>query len=288
MAVTSDTKAYILGSEMIGTFDEEIREEYESFTHNEKLIFSRGYFDTNGKLFKLQGIQGIKAFVRIIDDAFKQEFCSILEVPCQDTDKGILFVGVNALELLHKLYRDADYTDFNVNFASYRDLLYCWRPYTRLVNDSSSKYAYGNVFKYKKTLEEAVKPAKAHVTDSGYDLCLVKKIKEENGVIMYDTGIAVEPPLGYYFELVGRSSISKSGYMLANNIGIIDASYRGSLKVALVKINKDAPELELPARLVQLLPRQFVHLDCQEVTDLDDTARAEGGFGSTGKHATIV
>ena len=102
-------------------------------------------------------------------------------------------------------------------------------------------------------------------------------------MVMYDTGIAVQPPWGYYFELVGRSSISKTGYIVANSVGIIDASYTGSLKVALIKINKDAPDLELPARLVQLIPRQLVHMEAIEVNDLAHTQRAGGGFGSTGQ-----
>jgi dUTP pyrophosphatase len=138
-------------------------------------------------------------------------------------------------------------------------------------------------FRFRKTLENAVVPSKAHPEDSGFDLVLVSKIKEENGVAFYDTGIAVAPPEGYYFEVYGRSSISKSGYMLANNVGIIDSTYRGSIRVALIKVNPQAPELELPCRLVQMIPRQFVHLDPVEVESLDDTVRGEGGFGSSNK-----
>jgi len=138
-------------------------------------------------------------------------------------------------------------------------------------------------FRFRKILENAVVPSKAHPEDSGFDLVLVSKLKEENGVAFYDTGIAVAPPEGYYFEVYGRSSISKSGYMLANNVGIIDSTYRGSIRVALIKVNPLAPELVLPCRLVQMIPRQFVHLDPVEVESLDDTVRGEGGFGSSNK-----
>lgn len=137
-------------------------------------------------------------------------------------------------------------------------------------------------FKFKKTLPDAVTPSKAHPDDSGFDLHLIKKLKEENGVVWYTTGLAVAPPQGYYFELVGRSSISKSGYMLANNIGIIDASYRGDLMVALIKVNPAAPELQMPCRLVQLIPRSLILMEAKEVTELDATARGAGGFGSSG------
>ena len=138
-------------------------------------------------------------------------------------------------------------------------------------------------FRYVKLHHDAVAPTKAHSDDSGYDLVLIEKISEKQGVHMYDTGIIVQPPAGHYFEIYGRSSISKSGYMLANNVGIIDQGYRGTLKIALIKVNPQAPDLQLPARLAQLIPRQFIHLEPVEVDreDLDDSVRDTGGFGSS-------
>lgn len=144
-------------------------------------------------------------------------------------------------------------------------------------------YNHPSIIKFKKTLEGAVTPSKNKASDSGFDLVLIKKIKEVNGVHYYDTGIQVAPPVGYYFDLVGRSSISKSGYMLANNVGIIDQSYRGNIIVALVKVNPEAPDLELPVRLVQIIPRKVHMFDMQEVMELDKTSRGEKGFGSSGR-----
>lgn len=102
----------------------------------------------------------------------------------------------------------------------------------------------------------------------------------------YDTGVAVQPPPGMYFELVGRSSIAKTGYMLANNIGIIDAEYTGTIMVALAKIRPDAEEIALPCRLVQLIPRRVHHLEPLEVEELIATSRGQGGFGSSGDVTT--
>ena len=70
--------------------------------------------------------------------------------------------------------------------------------------------------------------------------------------------------------------------MLANNIGIIDASYTGSVIVALVKIDSDSPELELPCKLVQIIPRKLILMEAIEVDSLDDTERGAKGFGSSG------
>ncbi len=105
------------------------------------------------------------------------------------------------------------------------------------------KYESGEEFKFCKNEKDAVDPYKKNASDSGYDLTLIKKIKTDGNVEFYDTGISVEPPYGYYFDLVGRSSISKSGYILANNMGIIDRTYRGNIIVPLIKMNKEKPDL---------------------------------------------
>ena len=86
----------------------------------------------------------------------------------------------------------------------------------------------------KKLREDAVIPQKAHTTDTGYDLWILDKHKElDNGVVMYSTGLQIQPPWGLYFEIVPRSSIIKSGYIQANSIGVVDSGYRGELFVPL-------------------------------------------------------
>ena len=79
--------------------------------------------------------------------------------------------------------------------------------------------------------ENAVIPTKAGDQEVGYDLTAINFVKRlGTNTFMYDTGISVEPPAGYYTEIVPRSSIVKSGYILTNSIGIIDPTYRGTLK----------------------------------------------------------
>ena len=78
------------------------------------------------------------------------------------------------------------------------------------------------MFKITINNENAVIPLKAHPSDIGYDLTaisLVKKLTEQTS--LFDTGLAMTPPIGYYFEIIARSSISKTGYILSNSIGII-------------------------------------------------------------------
>lgn len=283
-----DANAYNAGSKLVSEFDDDLQQIFNTLTYADKISYIRGYFDVNGHITK--SLSDPKVTLKTNDKEFRKVIQDVITVPCIETDKGIEYNGINVIEFLHVLYKEADYSNFNHKYAAYRSLLYCWEPsfvtHNYMLNALSS-YQYrgeGMVFRFTKTLENAVSPQKAHISDTGYDLCIVKKVKEENGMILYDTGIAVQPPMGYYFELVGRSSISKTGYIVANSIGIIDASYTGSLKVALIKVNKDVPDIELPARIVQLIPRQLVHLDAIEVSDLNDTTRAEGGFGSSGSN----
>ena len=143
---------------------------------------------------------------------------------------------------------------------------------------------YKPTIKIYKTTENAIIPSKAYEEDAGYDLTIISKIKDFNSkTSLYDTGIKIEIDEGYYTEIVPRSSISKSGYILANSIGIIDNNYRGNLMVALTKICDEAPEIELPFKCCQLIIRKQISANLVEVVDdnLTSTSRNEGGFGST-------
>lgn len=143
----------------------------------------------------------------------------------------------------------------------------------------------GKIFKFKYVLchPKAIAPTKANPSDSGFDLSIVDLKKKTNNVYFYHTGVKVMPDHGMYFDLVPRSSISKTGYMLANNIGIIDQGYNGEIIVALIKIDDTTEELTLPCKIAQLIPRQWMNVHGVHVEDLQSSTRGDGGFGSTGK-----
>ncbi|KAH7492285.1 Deoxyuridine 5'-triphosphate nucleotidohydrolase [Phytophthora ramorum] len=106
--------------------------------------------------------------------------------------------------------------------------------------------------------ESAVVPSK-RIIDVGYDLTVVGVYKRPTKLTtMFETFVSVEIPLGFYAEIVSRSSICKTGYMLANNVGIIDPSFTGTLKVALIKVDESMPDLTLPASVVQLIIKPYV------------------------------
>lgn len=148
--------------------------------------------------------------------------------------------------------------------------------YSQFTNLGSKQY-----MSYTLNSPDAVPPSKVRASDSGYDLTLIRKIKTVGDVEFYDTGVSVTPPEGYYFDLVPRSSISKTSFMLANSVGVIDQGYTGNIIVPLR--NLGGTELELPNRLVQLIPRKIEHFIPICVQSLQNSSRGSGGFGSTGK-----
>ena len=235
-----------------------------------KWDFVRGYFDCAGCITIKHGYPSCmigSSYLPMLEDI--HEFCG---GKAEIHDALCKWKGVTALEFLYRMYNNAE-----IFLQRKRDM------FISLSNPHSSSLSRLPLFKWARTIPNAPKPSKNRFSDSGYDLHLVKKIKVQSGVHYFDTGIQVQPENGYYFDLVGRSSISKTGWMVANNIGIIDASYTGTVIVALVKIDQDALELELPCKLVQLIPRQLILMEPIEVDSLDDTERGDKGFGSSGK-----
>jgi deoxyuridine 5'-triphosphate nucleotidohydrolase len=129
----------------------------------------------------------------------------------------------------------------------------------------------------------AVVPTKRPI-DVGYDITIIDVAKQLTPITtLYETGIALDIPLGYYVEMIPRSSLSKTGYMFANSIGVIDPCYTGTLKVALVKVDPSVPDIAVPSRVAQIILKPYVY-SSTFIADKKyklDTQRGSAGFGST-------
>ena len=98
------------------------------------------------------------------------------------------------------------------------------------------------------------------------------------------TGLAMEIPEGYAGLIYARSGLAcKRGLAPANKVGVIDADYRGEVMVALHNHGETAVTLEAGERIAQLVVTPVLAPIFLECDTLDDTARGDGGFGSTGK-----
>ena len=136
----------------------------------------------------------------------------------------------------------------------------------------------------KRLSENAVIPTYANPGDAGLDLVATYvKVEDHNkyGFFEYGTGLAVEIPEGYIGLIFPRSSISKTGMMLANAVGVIDSSYRGEIKLRFKYIS-GTNSYEVGDRVAQLIILPYPIVEFEEVQELSETQRSSGGFGSTG------
>lgn len=138
----------------------------------------------------------------------------------------------------------------------------------------------------KKVREHAMVPTYGSSYAAGADLyaCLEEDIIIQAGeTVLVPTGIAMEIPLGYVGLIYARSGLaSKKGLAPANKVGVIDADYRGEIMVALYNHSQSCVTVETNERIAQLVITPFLTAQYVEVAELNDTARGEGGFGSTG------
>ena len=141
--------------------------------------------------------------------------------------------------------------------------------------------------KVKKLVPEAVLPKRAHASDAGFDLVAVSRKVDEDGAIVYGTGLAFEIPEGYVGLVFPRSSIARKDLVLSNGVGVIDAGYRGEV---MAKFRFVDPLLTHEAydwygvgdRIAQLVIAKHEQPEVVEVQTLSETERGAGGFGHTG------
>ncbi len=97
------------------------------------------------------------------------------------------------------------------------------------------------------------------------------------------TGLFIELPIGYEAQVRPRSGLAaKKGVTVLNSPGTIDADYRGEIGVILVNLSNEAFVVENGERIAQLVIAKHERAEWVEVSELGETARGAGGFGSTG------
>ncbi|MEU1425173.1 dUTP diphosphatase [Kitasatospora sp. NPDC005751] len=133
-------------------------------------------------------------------------------------------------------------------------------------------------------------PAYAQPGDAGADLRTAVDAELAPGErIVLPTGIAIALPDGYAAFVHPRSGLAaRCGVALVNAPGTVDAGYRGEIKVIVVNLDpREAVSFRRGDRIAQLVIQQVEKARFHEVAELPGSARAEGGFGSTGGHAAV-
>ena len=98
------------------------------------------------------------------------------------------------------------------------------------------------------------------------------------------TGISMEIPEGYVGLVFARSGLAcKNGLRLCNSVGVIDADYRGEIKVVLHNDSEYVREIKPGERVAQMIVMPYPKVSFIEVEELSDTVRGKSGFGGTGR-----
>ena len=140
--------------------------------------------------------------------------------------------------------------------------------------------------KVKKLDERAILPTYGSEYAAGADLYALADTPitiEAGKTVLIKTGICMEIPEGYAGLIYARSGLaSKKGLAPANKVGVVDSDYRGEIMVALHNHGTCAQTVEHGERVAQLVIAPFLSVNYEEATELSDTVRGAGGFGSTG------
>jgi dUTP pyrophosphatase len=137
--------------------------------------------------------------------------------------------------------------------------------------------------KIKKLHPDAKIPSYAHPGDAGMDLYALERMEIAPGQrVQIRTGIATEFPTGYVGLFWDKSGLSHK-HGLKTLGGVLDAGYRGELMVGMVNLSSETYILEKHHKVCQMLLQPVIFPEVIEADELSDSARGQGGFGSSGK-----
>lgn len=139
--------------------------------------------------------------------------------------------------------------------------------------------------KIKKLNKKAIIPTYGTELSAGADLYAMidtNILVKPNETVIIPTGIALAIPKNYVGLIYARSSLgTKKGLAPANKVGVIDADYRGEIKVVLYNQSNEIQTITPNERIAQMVITPFVQANFIEANELDETKRGTGGFGST-------
>jgi dUTP pyrophosphatase len=137
--------------------------------------------------------------------------------------------------------------------------------------------------KIKKLHTDAKVPAYSHHDDAGFDLFMPENITIKKGERLgVPTGIAMEIPEGYVGLIWDKSGLAiKNGMKTLG--GVVDSTYRGEVLVGMINLSDADYTFEKGHKIAQMIIQKKETVEFEECSELSDTTRGCGGFGSTGK-----
>jgi len=138
--------------------------------------------------------------------------------------------------------------------------------------------------KITKIKENAIIPKYAHEGDAGVDLYSTEDYVLKPGErVLVSTGIKIAVPKGYEAQIRPKSGLAlKNGISIVNTPGTVDAPYRGEIGIIIINLGQEEYKIEKGKKIAQMVINKVEEAEFEEVDELDETTRNEGGFGSTG------
>ena len=181
-------------------------------------------------------------------------------VTCTKLD-NLKYEDVNALDFLGLLYDEIDLEEELYDYSMYG-------AYKKLCQHTHRDVIETNIH-FKRINPNAIKPFKEKSSDAGYEINVIRKMSGDiKDIPVYDTGLIINPPFGYYFEMFNTQMLLDRGYTIANVPYILERSLTTpisqTLKIQILSMDDDTLPLEMPFPAIRLVPRHIEHFSLVE------------------------
>ena len=210
--------------------------------------FKRGYFDAVGSI-ELENY--ITCYIPCVDEKTELVFdndIQIFKAKYNATSDEWIWEENDALNFICDLYNVVDKGEPESDYYLTDNLA---------MIDNAKQIHLEEIpkFIYYKLKENAVAPFKEFATHPGFGISVCEKVSEKDGIHYYTTGLKFSCEYGYYLEIYGEE-LYKRGYMLASPFDIVKPGQDSELVLALIKLNPDVKELELPSHIANIIPKK--------------------------------
>lgn len=170
---------------------------------------------------------------------------------------------------------------YKVKFFGQKYLSRIWGMMDNM-SSPTKKLKLGSVLQWAKLTDRAFEPERGSGLAAGFDLkSAYDLVIPAHGKCVVKTDLAIKVPHGSYGRVAPRSGLAVKNFIDVG-AGVVDADYRGNVGVVLFNHSDNDFEVHRGDRIAQLICERIFYPRLQQVDILDDTARGEGGFGSTG------
>lgn len=230
-------------------YDTSILENADKIGENYSKMFKRGYFDAMGTI-ELENY--ITCYIPCINEKteciFKDEI-EIYRAKYNVTYDEWTWEESDALNFICDLYSVVDKGEPENDYYLVGNL--------DMIDDAKQIHLEETPkFIYYKVNENAVAPFKEFTTHPGFGISVCEKVSEKDGIHYYTTGLRFSCEYGYYLEIYGEE-LYKRGYMLASPFDVVKPGQDTELVLALIKLNPDVKELELPSHVANVIPKKL-------------------------------